>query len=39
MGLFDELVHMPTARMKGMVRLRGKLNSLFGSRSKSGKES
>lgn len=29
--LFEELVHMPTATLKGMARLRGKLQSLFGS--------
>jgi len=28
--LFEELVHMPTATLKGMARLRGKLQSLFG---------
>ena len=28
-GLFDELVHMPPAAVKGMTRLRGKLKSLF----------
>lgn len=28
--LFDELVHLPTGTLKGMARLRGKLNSLFG---------
>jgi DNA-binding transcriptional regulator GbsR (MarR family) len=29
-GLFDELVHLPPAAMKGMSRLRGKLKMLFG---------
>lgn len=29
-GLFDELVHLPPAAMKGMSRLRGKLKTLFG---------
>jgi len=29
-GLFDELVHLPPAAMKGMSRLRGKLKVLFG---------
>jgi DNA-binding transcriptional regulator GbsR (MarR family) len=29
-GLFDELVHMPTAALKGMAKWRGKLKSLFG---------
>ena len=30
-GLFDELVHMPTAALKGMARLQGKLKLLLGS--------
>jgi DNA-binding transcriptional regulator GbsR (MarR family) len=29
-GLFDELVHMPTATLKGMAKWRGKLKALFG---------
>jgi DNA-binding transcriptional regulator GbsR (MarR family) len=33
-GLFEELVHMPTAALKGMARLRGKLELLLGSRTK-----
>jgi len=28
-GLFEELVRMPTGRLKGMARLRGKMSSLF----------
>jgi DNA-binding transcriptional regulator GbsR (MarR family) len=28
-SLFEELVHLPTASLRGMVRLRGKLKSLF----------
>jgi DNA-binding transcriptional regulator GbsR (MarR family) len=34
-GLFEELVHLPTATLKGMVRLRGKLRLLFASGKKS----
>jgi DNA-binding transcriptional regulator GbsR (MarR family) len=30
-GLFDELVHMPAGALRGMARLKGKLQSLFGS--------
>ena len=30
-GLFDELVHMPAKTLRGMARLRGRLQSLFGS--------
>jgi DNA-binding transcriptional regulator GbsR (MarR family) len=30
-GLFDELVHMPAGTLRGMARLKGKLQSLFGS--------
>lgn len=33
-GLFEELVHMPAARLKGIARLRGKLAQLFGTRGK-----
>jgi DNA-binding transcriptional regulator GbsR (MarR family) len=29
-SLFDELVHIPTATLKGMAKLRGKLKLLFG---------
>lgn len=29
-GLFEELVHMPTATLKGMAKWRGKLKVLFG---------
>ena len=29
-GLFDELVHMPSSALQGMVRLQGKLRSLLG---------
>jgi DNA-binding transcriptional regulator GbsR (MarR family) len=29
-GVFEELVHLPTPTLKGMVRLRGKLKSFFG---------
>jgi hypothetical protein len=28
--LFEELVHLPTATLKGMVRLRGKLRTMVG---------
>ena len=33
-GLFEELVHMPTAKLKGMARLRGKLKFLLGKEKK-----
>jgi DNA-binding transcriptional regulator GbsR (MarR family) len=36
-GLFEELVRMPSATMKGMARLRGRLKSLFGTGTKSQK--
>jgi len=35
-GLFDEMVHMPAKTLRGMARLRGKLQSLFGSGKKPG---
>jgi DNA-binding transcriptional regulator GbsR (MarR family) len=34
-GLFEELVHMPNSMLKGMTRLRGKLQLLFGAGKKS----
>ncbi len=33
-GLFDELIHMPAAAIKGMARLRGKLKTLLGTAKK-----
>ena len=30
-GLFDEMVHLPAGTLRGMARLKGKLQSLFGS--------
>ncbi len=33
-GLFDELVHIPTATLKGMARLRGRLQGLFETRTR-----
>ena len=34
-GLFDEMIHIPPAALKGMTRLRGKLQFLFGAEKKS----
>lgn len=34
-GLFDELVHMPSAALKGMAKWRGKLKALLGAGKKS----
>jgi len=29
-GLFDEIIHMPTGALKGVVKLRGKVITLLG---------
>ena len=36
-GLFDELIHMPASTLRGMARLRGKLQSLVGSGKRSAR--
>lgn len=37
-GLFEEFVHIPAGALRGMARLRGKLNRLFAGREEAGKE-